>query len=69
MFDGTFEQAMILSHAPDGLARVIVRSSWDEREPILVEPTRPSCSRFGEGRSFTGRRSDNCLCREASRAW
>jgi len=68
MFDGTFEQAMILPHAPDGLARVIVRSSWDEREPILVEPTRPSCSCFGDGRSFTGRRSDTCLCREVSRA-
>jgi hypothetical protein len=37
MFDGTFEQATILRTGPDGLTRVIVRSSWAERESILVE--------------------------------
>jgi hypothetical protein len=37
MFDGTFEQATILRTGPDGLTRVIVRSSWAKRESILVE--------------------------------
>ena len=32
-----FEQATILRTGPDGLTRVIVRSSWSERESILVE--------------------------------
>ncbi len=37
MFDGTFEQSTILRTGPDGLTRVIVRSSWRERESVLVE--------------------------------
>jgi hypothetical protein len=37
MFDGTFERATILRTGPDGLTRVIVRSSWAERESILGE--------------------------------
>jgi hypothetical protein len=40
MFDGTFEQSTILRTGPDGLTRVIVRSSWAERESILVESLR-----------------------------
>ena len=37
MFGGGFEQATILRTGPDGLTRVIVRSSWAERESVLVE--------------------------------
>ena len=37
MLGDTFEQATILRTGPDGLTRVIVRSSWDERESILVD--------------------------------
>ena len=37
MFDGTFEQSTILRTGPDGLTRVITRSSWDERESVLVK--------------------------------
>jgi hypothetical protein len=37
MFGDGFEQATILRVGPDGLTRVIVRSSWRERESILVE--------------------------------
>jgi hypothetical protein len=36
MFDGSFEQATLRT-GPHGLTRVIVRSSWAERESILVE--------------------------------
>jgi hypothetical protein len=35
-FGAGFEQATILRTGPDGLTRVIVRSSWSERESILV---------------------------------
>jgi hypothetical protein len=37
MFGDGFEQSTILRAGPDGLTRVIVRSSWAERESILVE--------------------------------
>ena len=37
MFGDGFEQATILRTGPDGMTRVIVRSSWSERESILVE--------------------------------
>ena len=37
MFDGTFEQSTILRTGPDGLTGVITRSSWAERESVLVE--------------------------------
>src|SRR5262249_7119812 len=37
MFGDGFEQSMILRTGPDGLTRVITRSSWHERESILVE--------------------------------
>jgi hypothetical protein len=33
----TFEQSTILRAGPDGLTRIIKRSSWRERESILVE--------------------------------
>ena len=36
MFGDGFELATILRTGPDGLTRVIVRSSWSERESILV---------------------------------
>jgi hypothetical protein len=36
MFGVGFELATILRTRPDGLTRVIVRSSWSERESILV---------------------------------
>jgi hypothetical protein len=37
MFGDGFEQATILRAGPDGLTRIIVRSSWTARESILVE--------------------------------
>jgi hypothetical protein len=37
MFGDGFEQSTILKTGPDGLARVITRSSWDRRESLLVE--------------------------------
>jgi hypothetical protein len=37
MFGDGFEQATILRTGPDGLTRVITRSSWDRRESVLVE--------------------------------
>jgi hypothetical protein len=37
MFGNGFEQATIVRTGPDGLTHVIVRSSWRERESILVE--------------------------------
>ena len=36
MFGDAFEMATITRTGPDGLARVIVRRSWAERESILV---------------------------------
>ena len=32
-----FEQTTILRTGPDGLTRVITRSSWDSRESVLLE--------------------------------
>ena len=55
MFDGTFEQATILRTGSEGLTRVIVRSSWAERESILVEAYEAELLVSG-GRSFTSRR-------------
>jgi hypothetical protein len=58
MFGDGFEQATILRTGPDGLTRVIVRSSWAERESILVQAReRRSYSCSGAGPSFTARRS------------
>ena len=37
MFGDGFEQSTILRTGPDGLTRVITRSSWDRRESVLVE--------------------------------
>jgi hypothetical protein len=37
MFGDGFEQSTILRTDPDGLTRVITRSSWSERESVLVE--------------------------------
>jgi hypothetical protein len=37
MFADAFERATILRTGPDGLTRVIVRRSWDQRESILVD--------------------------------
>jgi hypothetical protein len=37
MFDGTFEMATITRTGPNGLTRVIVRDSWDDRESLLVD--------------------------------
>src|SRR5262249_52370035 len=37
MFGDGFEQSTILRTGPDGLTRVITRSSWSERESVLVE--------------------------------
>jgi hypothetical protein len=37
MLDATFEQSTILRTGPDGLTRVITRTSWDRRESVLVE--------------------------------
>jgi hypothetical protein len=37
MFGDGFEQSTILRSGPDGLTRVITRSSWAERESVLVE--------------------------------
>jgi len=56
MFGGTFEQATILRTGPDGLTRVIVRSSWAERESICVESYEAELLVFGGGSSSTARR-------------
>jgi hypothetical protein len=37
MFNSTFEQATILRTGPDGLTKVLFRSSWTERESVLFE--------------------------------
>jgi hypothetical protein len=37
MIGDGFEQSTILRTGPDGLTRVITRSSWAERESVLVE--------------------------------
>ena len=37
MFGDGFEQTTILRTGPDGLTRVITRSSWDSRESVLLE--------------------------------
>jgi len=37
MFGDGFEQSTILRTGPDGLTRVITRSSWAERESMLGE--------------------------------
>jgi hypothetical protein len=37
MFGDGFEQTTILRTGPDGLTRVLVRTSWSERESVLVE--------------------------------
>ena len=37
MFGDGFEQSTILRTGPDGLTRVITRTSWDRRESVLVE--------------------------------
>ena len=37
IFRDGFEQSTILHTGPDGLTRVITRSSWDRRESVLVE--------------------------------
>jgi hypothetical protein len=37
MFGDGFEMATITRTGPDGLTRVLVRSSWAERESLLVE--------------------------------
>jgi len=37
MFGDGFEQLTITRTGPDGLARVITRTSWDNRESILVD--------------------------------
>ena len=57
MFADGFEQATILGTGPDGLTRVIVRSSWSERESILWKPPKQSAWCFVDGQSFTRRRS------------
>ena len=36
LFGDGFEQSTILRTGPDGLTRVITRSSWAERESVLV---------------------------------
>jgi hypothetical protein len=36
VFDGQFERATILRTGPDGLTRVITRTSWVGRESLLV---------------------------------
>jgi hypothetical protein len=37
MFGDGFEQSTILRSGPDGLTRVLVRTSWSERESLLVD--------------------------------
>ena len=39
MFDGNFELVTILKTGPDNLARIIVRTGWDDRdrESLLVD--------------------------------
>jgi hypothetical protein len=37
MLGDGFEQSTILRTGPDGLTRVITRTSWDRRESVLVE--------------------------------
>jgi len=37
IFGDGFEQSTILRTGPEGLTRVITRSSWDRREPVLAE--------------------------------
>ncbi len=44
----TFEQSTILRAGPDGLTRVITRSSWAECKSVLVE-ARDAGLRFGAG--------------------
>jgi len=37
MFGDNLEQSTILRISPDGLTRVITRTSWAKRESVLVE--------------------------------
>jgi hypothetical protein len=37
MFGDGFEQATILRTGPDGLTRIITRTSWASRESLLVD--------------------------------
>ena len=52
MFGDGVEQSTILRTVPDGLTRVITRSSWAERESVLVDAQRPH-------RTLAGRRGDD----------
>jgi hypothetical protein len=52
MFGDGFERAMILRTRPDGLTRVIVRSSWKERESILVRASEAEAIVLRRGSEF-----------------
>jgi hypothetical protein len=48
MFGDGFEQSTILRTGPGGLTRVITRSSWAERESVLVQAREVEASRVPE---------------------
>jgi hypothetical protein len=52
MFGDGFEQSTILRTGPDGLTRVITRSSWSERELVLVEASEAELFVFRRFRDF-----------------
>ena len=47
MFDGTFEMATITRTGSDGLARVIVRHSWSDRESLVRKRRGPDSQSAG----------------------
>jgi hypothetical protein len=50
--DGS-EQSTILRAGPDGLTRVLVRTSWSERESLLVDAREAERSCFAVGGRLT----------------
>jgi hypothetical protein len=52
MFDGILELATILKSGPDGLTRVIIRHSWNERESLLVDARDPELVMFRRWQDF-----------------
>ena len=52
MFGNGFELSTILRTGPDGLTRLITRSSWDDANRSSSSRTRPSSSSFADGRTF-----------------
>jgi hypothetical protein len=59
MFGDGFELATITRTDPDGLALVVVRSSWTERENLLVDAKEAELVVFRRWQEFHRRRSDS----------